>query len=356
MMENIFYMSTLNTIGGTESFFYYIAKKYKSKDITFIIRNGSTSQIERLGKYARVIIWNGRDKFKCKRLFCNYFVDIIDFVEAEEYIQLIHTDYKEQKKNLGMIFNPNPKITKYIGVSKIVCEHFKEETGLDIELSYNPIILDKPQRVLKLISATRLTNEKGKARMEELGKILEENHIPYLWLVFTNDQMKIRNDNIIYMKPKLDISSYIANSDYLVQLSDNGEGFGYTICEALMLGTPVICTPCEAFLEIGVKNGENGFIVPFDMKDINISDIYENYLKFEYKPPRDRWNKLLGTKESTYKEDQNKKVIVKVKQDVGFYYDTLMKRNVYSSEGEYEVTKYRAMQLINSGVCEEVIK
>lgn len=353
-MENIFYMSSLTAIGGTESFFYYIAKKYKTKDITFVIRNGDTRQIERLMKFARVIVWNGRDKLYCKRLFCNYFTDIIDYCEADEYIQIIHTDYKEQRKNLGMIFKPDKRITKYLGVSKIVCEHFTEETGLECELCYNPIVVEKPRKVLNLISATRLTNEKGKDRMVEFGKLLDQANIPYLWTIFTNDSNRIANPNIIYMKPKLDITDYIANADYLVQLSNNGEGYGYTIAESLLVGTPVICTPCEAFIEIGVVNKKNSFILPFDMKNIDIEEIYNSKLEFEYKEPKDNWNKLLGTKRSVYGKDKDKEVYVIVREDIGHYSDSFLNREVYRSEGKFLVNKYRAEQLINFGVCELV--
>ena len=351
-MDNIFYMKTLSEIGGTESFFYYLARKYEKKDITFIIERGNIKQINRLRKYARVIIWDHKEKFKCKRLYCNYFIDILDYVEAEEYIQVLHTDYLEQRKNLAMVFVPNPRITKYIGVSKVVCEHFKEVTGLEAELCYNPIYVDKPKRILNLISATRLSNEKGRNRMQILADKLEEENIPFIWLVFTNDLRGINNKNIIYMKPKLDITNYIANSDYLVQLSDNGEGFGYTPCEALMVGTPVIVTPCDSFKEIGVKDNYNGYILPFDMQDIDVHKIYENKLEFEYKPPKDRWNTLLGKKKSDYISDFDKEVIVRVKKDIDHYYDKEMEKTIRYADGEYKVTKYRAEQLLDAGVCD----
>jgi len=225
MMENIFYMNNLNNIGGTETFFYYIAKKYQSKDITFIVRTGNREQINRLKKYAKVIIWNGKDRYQCNKLFINYSTDILDYIEADEYIQVLHTDYKEQKKNLAMVFHAHPKITKYLGVSKTVCEHFTEITGLPCELYYNPIEIDKPKKVLKLISATRLSLEKGKENMIKLAEEFDKNQIPFLWLIFTNDSSWFNSPNIIHMKPRLDISNYIKEADYLVQLSKNGERF-----------------------------------------------------------------------------------------------------------------------------------
>ena len=354
-MDNIFYMKTLSEIGGTESFFYYLARKYQKKDITFIVETGNIRQINRLRKYARVIIWDGKERFTCKRLYCNYFIDIIDHVDAEEYIQIIHTDYLEQRKNLGMIFIPNPKITRYIGVSKIVCEHFKEVTGLDIELCYNPIYIEKPKRILNLISATRLTNEKGRERMQKLADLLDKEEIPFIWLVFTNDSKGINNKNIIYMRTKMDITNYIANSDYLVQLSDNGEGYGYTPAEALSVGTPVIVTPCDAFKEIGVKDGYNGFIVPFDMNNIDIHKIYESKLEFEYHTPKDRWNIILGKKQSNYVSDFDKYCIVRVLKEIDHYWDKEQERTIRYNDGEYKVNKHRARELVDAGVC-EIIK
>lgn len=128
----------------------------------------------------------------------------------------------------------NPKITKYVGVSEQVCKSFKELTGQDIELIYNPIELDKPKKILKLISATRLTIEKGKDRMIKLGNLLNEAGIPYIWLIFTNDTNAINNPNIIYMKPRLDITNYMQEADFLVQLSDC-EAYCYSVIESLML-------------------------------------------------------------------------------------------------------------------------
>lgn len=302
MYKNIFYMSVLSKIGGTESFFYYMARKYKDNDITFFYRTGDAEQVKRLKKYARVIKWNG-EVIECKKAFFNYFTDIINYVKADEYIQVLHTDYKEQMKNIGYGIKPDHRITKFIGVSKVVCKHFTELTGIPCELCYNPIELDKPKKVLNLVSATRLTKEKGKERMIKLGKLLDEANIPYLWTVFTNDYKEIDNENIIYMKPRLDISDYIANADYLVQLSSNGEGFGYTPAEALTLGTPVIVTPCDAFKEIGIKDGVNGFMLDFNMENVDVNRIYKSKLEVDWKPPRSNWCNLLEKGKSTYKEE-----------------------------------------------------
>jgi glycosyltransferase involved in cell wall biosynthesis len=48
------------------------------------------------------------------------------------------------------------------------------------------------------------------------------------------------------MTPRLDIRDYIADADYLVQLSDT-EAWSYSVLESLSLGTPVITTPIPCF-------------------------------------------------------------------------------------------------------------
>ena len=45
---NIFYFDRLNKIGGVETFFYEIAKKYCDNDITVFYSYGDLKQIQRL--------------------------------------------------------------------------------------------------------------------------------------------------------------------------------------------------------------------------------------------------------------------------------------------------------------------
>ena len=195
-----------------------MAKKFKDRDITILYQVGHVDQVNRLKKYARTIRWSGQE-VECEKFFVNYTYDIINHVHAKEYIQIIHTDYMNQ--SIG--FAPHPLVTRYIGVSPIVCENFKKKFGLECELIYNPIEIDKPKRILHLISATRLTKEKGRDNMEKLGKILSKEDVLYDWRVFTDNRKEIDDPNIIWMRPRLDISNFIADADYLVQLSKEGE-------------------------------------------------------------------------------------------------------------------------------------
>lgn len=344
-MKNIIYIKNLSPIGGTESFVYYLVKKYKDYDITVYYRTGSQQQIDRLKQFVRVKKYVGQ-KIKCEKAFVNYTHDILDTVEAKEYIQIIHTDFKEQ----GLIFYKNEKITKYLAVTKIACESFKKYTGLDCEVCYNPIVIEKPKKVLNLVSATRLTKEKGADRMVKLANALDAKGIPFLWLVFTDNLTKIIHPNIICVKSKLDIFKYMANADYLVQLSDKGEGFGYAPAESLMLGTPVITTPCPAFLEIGIKDRENAFVIDFDMKDIPVDEIYKGLPKFKYEPPKDRYDELLAKGKSDYQEQLNEMVEV---QCIKRYNDVKLGK-VKQIGDKYIVDAVRAEDLVDNGYAKYV--
>ena len=216
MLKNVLYFYNINEIGGVESFFYYLAKTYINYDLTVYYKYGNEAQIERLRKYCRVRQYNG-EKIVCEKAFLNYAVDIIDNIEAKEYIQIIHNNYRLSKQNPRF----SSKITKFVGVSQYVCDEFKAYTGKDCEFVGIPINIDKPKKPLILISATRLTEEKGKDRMKLLGEELNKSGIPYIWYVFTNSTDAINNPNIIYMKPRLNIMDFISISDYLVQLSDH---------------------------------------------------------------------------------------------------------------------------------------
>lgn len=298
MYNNIFYFDRLNKIGGVETFFYEIAKKYCDNDITVFYSYGDLKQIQRLKKYIRVIKYTGQ-KIKCKKAFFNYSLKPIDNIEAERYYEIIHANYKD----LGIRPNVHDKINEYIGVSQSVCDVFTELTGLPCTLCYNPITIEKPKRVLYLISATRLTAEKGKNRILKLAKALDDAEIPYIWTIFTNDTRAIQHPRIIFMEPQLNIRDYIAKADYTVQLSDT-EAYCYTMIESLLLNVPVIVTPWACLKELNITN-DYGFILPFDMTNIPVDEIYNKKFNFKYNLKPDNWNQILELSKSTYKEELN---------------------------------------------------
>jgi glycosyltransferase involved in cell wall biosynthesis len=339
-MKNVFWFSNINSIGGVETFFYYLARKYgEDHDITVYYSSGDPDQIARLRKYARVRRYLG-GRIKCDKAFFNYNLDIIDSVEANEYIEIIHYDALAMK----MMPNLHPKITRYIGVSQLVCDNFTKMTGLPCELCYNPIVLDKPKKYLRLVSATRLTAEKGKERMRILADMLDNEGIPFEWIVYTNDTQAIKNPNVYYRKPKLGIEDAIANADYLVQLSD-GEGFCFSVVEALALGTPVIVTDCPVYKELGLQHGKNAFILPFDMTEVPIKAIAKGLPKVKFSPPKDRWNDILAEGIDTSEDEKTECIVIEK------YYDLVFNRMMEKGD-IFTVDIERANYLYGRGFVE----
>lgn len=341
--ENVFYFKKINSIGGVESMFYYLSCLYKNFVVFY--REGNVEQIKRLSQNVNVIKY--QDKYgaiKCKRFFCNYGLDIP--VEAEEKYHIIHCDYK--CVNFKPIIYPG---FKYIGVSKLACDSFKELTGIDAELIYNPVVVKKRnvpklKDKIHLISATRLTKEKGAERINKLARALDKAHIDYEWDIYTNKQYRWDSKNIIWKKPQLDLSKEIEESTYLVQLSDH-ESFGLSVAESLLLGTPVIITDLAAFKEIGCKNGINAIVCDLSMNNININMIQNGISNFEYKPPKSNWGKYLK-KESNYNPNAKAKVIVKrrffgIEEDIHFAYNK-----------EYEITNARISELECKDLVERI--
>ena len=343
MNTNLFYFRQLNSIGGIETFFYNLARKYgKEFDITVMYSDGDRAQVKRLSEYVRVKKWRG-ERVRCKRCFVTFNASVLDYVDADEYIQVLHGDYRA----IGAIPQTHPKITKWISVSEVVREAYKDITGEDSIVSYNPVVLDKPKKALRLISATRLTADKGWGRMCQLAKALDDAGIPYIWDIYTDYAPNNGNPNMVFHKPRLDIINYIAAADYFIQLSD-AEGYCYSIVESLCAGTPVIATDIPVLKELGVINGKNGWILPLDMKDLPLDDICKGMKKFKYTPLEDKWGELLLPVPPNYDDEMNEMVWVTCKR---IYLDLELNRTMEYGE-EWQCTRRRAETLFDLGLVD----
>ena len=342
MYANIFYFHTLNSIGGIETFFYQLGKKYGNDfDIVVFYRHGDPNQVRRLSQYMRVKKYRDGTVIRGKRAFVCFNTDILDFIEAEEYYQMLHGDYT----SLGVWPEIHPKIQKYISVSEVVRDAYQKGKGDDSIVCYNPFTPEKPKKVLNLVSATRLTADKGFPRMEVLADAFTKAGIPFVWTVYTDSNRAVTNPNIIIRPPRLDIIDYIANADYFVQLSD-AEGYCYSIVEALSASTPVIVTDMKVIREIGVINGVNGWILPMNMENLPLADIYKGLKKFKYTPLPDKWGELLVPGNYMTDEERNRPVHVKSKR---VYYDLQFERIVDFGE-EWDTNSQRAEELEELGL------
>lgn len=332
---DIFYQEYLNYIGGVETFLYELAKKYKNRNLTIYYSDGDGRQIERLKKYVRCKKINNSDfPLKCKKAFFNYSTKIINHIEADEYIQVVHADFLDP--SLFPKYKPivSDKVNKYYAVSYNNAKSFKKLTGINAEVAYNPITIEEQSRLLRLIAPQRLTPEKGGKRLEYLIKELDKNNILYELQIFSNGRLNINSPNVIYRKPNLNVRQYIVNSDYLVLLSDT-EGFCYGLYESLAHGVPVICTKLPILNEMGVNN-TNGIILDFDMSNLDVHEIYNKAgtFKFNYKIKKDIWGELLTKSKSTYKEELKMKYKVKATDKYKKFNITDKELNKVPEEGE----------------------
>ena len=346
MYTNVFYFYKINDIGGIETFYQNLAEKYRDRDITIVYNVGAKEQIRKLAKKVRVLQWKEGMEITCKRAFFNFNLNIIDHVHAEEYFQIIHGDYK----SMQIMPNRSPKIDTYLACSKVAAESFEELTGEKCKVVYNPAVWHPSSKPLRLISTTRLTREKGKQRIEKMAQLLDEAGVVYTWEIFTDDKHAINNPSIVYRKPVMDIWPYIAEADWLVQLSDN-EGYCYSVVEALMEGIPVIVTPCPVFKELGLDD-TNSITLDWDFEQLPIDKILNGKRilgkkKFpEYKPPKDGWSAMLGKNKSTYNRSE-----VALIQCIQLYQDLQLNRIVNRGE-RIEMKRDRAEYLADLGLVE----
>lgn len=126
--------------------------------------------------------------------------------------------------------------------------------------------------MLKLITASRISKEKGFNRVIKLAQLLNDNNIPFEWNIYGEAKGHYYNSivnktpkQVIFHGYKENLTNEIKNADYLVSLSDT-EGFSYSTYEALQLLTPCIVTNYPSAKE-QIEDGVNGWILDFNLKD-----------------------------------------------------------------------------------------
>lgn len=339
--DNILYLTDLSCIGGVETFIWEMAKKYHNKDIAVVYKSAHFTQLKRIRKYCRAY-QHTNQRIKCKVAIINYDTSIIPFIEeGADIYQVIHGDYENPAYKRPP--NTHPRIKQHIAITKYIQQSFKRMMKVDNVIQiYNPLTIEKSKKLI-LVSATRLSKVKGKNRMIRLAQELDKANIDYIWYVFTTDKDEIGSPNVIYMKPRLDIGYWLDHADYLVQLSDT-EGLSYSINEMLYRNKPVIVTPLPYLDEIGVKDGENAYIMKFDCS--NVEDIVKKIKKipkFEFKKLDSNYDKILAKGKSHYKEDLEKLMTVEC---IRTYKDLQKGKKIYAGQliEDIDINRYEYLK------------
>ena len=348
----VLYYGWVQQIGGVETFFYNFCKKMSEfYDIAILYDKFDSRQIQRLRRLVPCY-HNGDHKIKCDTLIINGIFDKIpQNVVAKRKIRLVHTCKIEK---YGILRVPDDCDEK-IFVSEAAKNSFNE-TGRVIS---NIPGEGDGKKALILLSATRLTNEKGYDRMLKMAEKLKLAKIPFLWLVFTAHNDRTFPEGFVKLPPTLEIMPYIAKVDYLVQLSDV-EAYCYSLQEALQLKVPVLTTPFEAIKDVGVIDGENGYILPFNIDELTEKDIKKIYSKIpkvkKYEDQTEKiieeWKTVLGDSVPThsYTFDESK-IAIRCKV---LFNDLVLKRKfrpgecqiVDSERADYLVKKLKAWEYV----------
>lgn len=282
------YKQCINRMGGIETFIYnFCSVMSEFYDITVLCDRGDDKQISRLRKKVRVSVGG---TVTCDVLIMNSILESIPKnVTFEKSIQMVHCCKLHENW-----FVPQDRDV-IVNVSKVSQDSFKNEG----HIIHNMMFKEESVKPLLLVTAARVgSSEKGAARMKKLAELFNKYHMSYVWLYFSDAEIRNCPANLIRMDATLDIKGWIAKADYVVQLSDI-EAYGYTMIEALECGTPIITTPIDVLEEIGFKEGKHGFIVPFDMNlcEVDIWDIFNTKFKFNYRNDTadsiEKWKELL---------------------------------------------------------------
>jgi len=311
-------------IGGIETFVYNFCKiMRKYYDICVLYDSMNDQRLEMLRRIVRCEQYKPEKTYACDTLMLMRFSDRIpENVSYKKSVQMVHAckmhDWMEVPEDRDEI----------VCVSETARKTFP---GLKAKVIHNLVVCEGCQDALLLVSATRLASgEKGHDRIIRLAEALNRQQIPFTWLIFTDTKFAVP-ENVHLMPSRIDIMPFLSAASYVAQLS-NSEAFCYSIVEALCCQTPVICTDLPVLPEIGVKDGINGYVLPFDGEyDSIVRKIYEQPLKgrfhysFNNTERVGQWIEILGPQKPFKKYDPAAEIQVVVKSP---YWDTVLKESL----------------------------
>lgn len=342
-----------------------MVKKYKDKDIAVVCKTIAPEQLRRLQKYCRVYI-HTYQKIECKIAIINWDTSIINYItkdiwsenakDGEGIYQTIHTDYTHPTQ--GTV-PEDDRIKYYLAITEDIKNKFIEMTGRkNIMVCRNPLEIEDEKPILMLVSATRLTKEKGGDRMLALANELERQGIDFIWFIFTTNEYDNdpvwNNKNIIHLPNRLDWGKYLKIANWLIQPSEV-EGDSYTLKEALYRGIPIVACELPYFKEIGIENGKNALFLNKDCSNVEyVAKEMRRIFKFKFNAIKDGYDKIIMDSKSKYSEELKK--ITKVQGIIKpGYYDIELKRFIKYGE-IFETNRIRAEYLENIGLATSVKK
>lgn len=334
-VQVLLYTSYLHVIGGIETFVLQFIELmgpyYKIGVLCPVIPPEMASRIS-----AKVPLFKGKEEVSCDTLIMIRMMDKKPVrVRYKKTIRMCHACKSDPEWAIIQ------DCDELVHVSKASRQSFDTKGKVIL----NPLVKTE-KKALLFVSATRVPAlDKGRNadRMLALARKLQESGIAYMWLNFSDEPLRNAPRGFINVGTYHELQPYIAKADYLVQLSDQ-EGFGYSVVEALANNTAVICTPFATTKELGVIDGKNGYIVPFNLDfDINkLLKVPQFSYEYDNDKIRKQWQQLIDKKP---KRKSKKMVEVRVLTE---YTDIELGRDL--KEGQTEVmTEERARYLQGRG-------
>lgn len=288
----ILYIHFTNVIGGIETFISSFCKHMSKKyEIAVLYDIMAPDNIVKNSEYAQMVKYDAKANYVCDTLIM---LRILDKIPSNiQYKQSIRTCHACRTNPAWHI--PDD-VDKVVCVSETSKESFGDE-GRDAEVIHNLINIDTCQSLL-IVSATRIpAPDKGnnEKRMRRLAEMLNEKNIPFTWLNFSEGQISDPPKNFHNCGMSRNMQQIMRHADYVVLLSDS-EAFPYAVLEALTQNTAVIVTPFPSTKDIGVVDGVNGYIVPYDM-DFDVTKLMDvPQFEFEYNNEElmQKWVDLIG--------------------------------------------------------------
>lgn len=323
----VIYTSYINDVGGVETFCYNFCKVMsKYFDIVCLYDQIDPRQLARFQEVVKCVKNDPGIPVVCDTLIVNRLMCVIpDNISYVKSIQMVH----------GVKQNDSWKIPKdrdyIVNVSEVSKNSFGSDDGIVI---HNLTLPEKVDRALLLVSTIRVgaSDKQGNdARCVKFARMLSDSGIPYVWLYFGNQPIANALPEMKYMGVSYNIKPYIKMADYLVLLS-GAEAYSYSLLEALELHTPVIVTPLDQNDEMGIDDGVNGYIVPFEVDGFDMQRL-RNIPTFTYKHDNaaiiKQWKNLIGKSKPLKEVNLDEVSVVRIIKD---YNDMELNRIVKAGE------------------------
>ena len=314
--------------GGVEKTMLARGKYLKKQghDITFVYASND-SPIDMLEKWAEV--GNVRHLDICDEVFDCVIYDAVYNLKkvkakSNNYIQVINGNLIDSCENYEEII----PFKKYVAVSEEAKRQFKERKGKDcivipniideeeiIKLSKEKV--DIPKKKHNFLIVSRIDKQKGFPRLKPILEECEKKYgkdyqfvvvgSNYLYPQYSeNLKRELANFNIIWEGKQDNPYKYMAWADSLWLISDY-ESQGMVMYEAMIVGTPCVCTDFPNAIKELVDG--RGFILNKDLSNLDLDKINKLKKGFIYNY-EDNGKKWLDVIEQPKKKDYKFSVII----------------------------------------------